>query len=108
MDVSENDSSQFRGGMRPPSTVVPSTVDAATVDPATVERAKGALMLRLGIGSPEALGLLLSWARAANTDLGHLADVVVRGLCRGDRDVLRAEPLLLRWLETRLRAMENS
>lgn len=96
--MSEHDSSEFRGGIRPPS----------AVDPVMVERAKGALMLRLGVGSPEALGLLLSWARTANTDLGHLADVVVRGLCQGDRDVMRAEPLLLRWLETRLRAMESS
>jgi hypothetical protein len=73
-----------------------------------VERAKGALMLRLGVGSPEALGLLLSWSRAANTDLGRVAEVLVRGLCRGDRDVVQAEPLLLRWLEARLRAMESS
>jgi len=97
--MSEHDSSDRFGGHPSP---------AAPVDPAMVERAKGALMLRLGVSSPEALGLLLSWSRTANTDLGHLADVVVRGLCRGDREVVRAEPLLLRWLDTRLRAMESS
>jgi hypothetical protein len=99
MDMSEHDSSDRFGGQLGP---------AASADPAMVERAKGALMLRLGVGSPEALGLLLAWSRTANTDVGHLSEVLVRGLCRGDRDVLRAEPLLLRWLETRLRAMESS
>jgi hypothetical protein len=96
--LSEHDSTKFRSGARPPS----------AADPVMVERAKGALMLRLGIGSPQALGLLLSWARTANTDLSRLADVLVRGLCEGDRDVVRTESLLLRWLETRLRAMESS
>lgn len=80
----------------------------APVDPAMVERAKGALMLRLGVGSPEALGLLLSWSRDAHTDLPHLAEVLVRGLCHGEREVLAAEPLLARWLESRMVAFESS
>jgi len=77
------------------------------VDPAMVERAKGAIMLRLGVGSPEALGLLLAWAKDAHTDLPHLAEVVVRGLCHGEHDVIAAEPLLVRWLETRMAALES-
>jgi len=32
---------------------------------------------------------------------------VVRGLCHGEHDVIAAEPLLVRWLETRMAALES-
>jgi hypothetical protein len=72
-----------------------------------VERAKGALMLRLGCGSPEALALLLHWADSTGTDVREVAELLVLGLTEGDTQVKDRQPLLTRWLEGRLRAVAD-
>jgi hypothetical protein len=76
-------------------------------DPRLIERAKGALMLRLGCSSPEALALLLHWAHSADSDLRQISEVLVLGLMEGDDQVKDRHPLLTRWLQGRLQAVAD-
>ena len=54
-------------------------------DRAVVEQAKGALMLRYGINSHEALALLLAWSREMGTTLHAIAHALMDGACPGSR-----------------------
>lgn len=66
-----------------------------------VEQAKGALMLRYGIGSRESLAVLERWALEAGTPLVDIADALVGGICLGR--VTAGTEVSVRWLEQRLR-----
>ncbi len=71
-------------------------------DRAVVEQAKGAIMLRYGVGSYESLAAMARWAREAHVTLPDVAHVLVTGICQG-----RVTPEtrgMVRWLEQRLRA----
>ena len=70
-------------------------------DRAVIEQAKGALMLRYGVGSYESLAALARWARDAQVTLVEVARALVAGICQGR--VNPADRGLVRWLETRLR-----
>lgn len=70
-------------------------------DSAVVEQAKGALMLRYGIGSRESLAVLERWALEAGSPVHAVADALVNGICLGR--VSRETDGMVRWLEQRLR-----
>lgn len=70
-------------------------------DSAIVEQAKGALMLRYGIGSRESLAVLDRWACEAQVPLRDVADALVTGICLGR--VTPDTEGMVRWLEQRLR-----
>jgi hypothetical protein len=70
-------------------------------DSAVVEQAKGALMLRYGIGSRESLAVLERWALDAGAPVHDVADALVNGICLG-RVAPEADGMV-RWLEQRLR-----
>ncbi len=70
-------------------------------DRAVIEQAKGALMLRYGVGSYESLAALARWARDAQVTHVEVARALVAGICQGR--VSPADRGLVRWLETRLR-----
>jgi hypothetical protein len=67
-----------------------------------LEQAKGAVMLRYGIGSHEALAVLVRWAHAAERDLRVITSTLVLDVCQGDLETKRREPSLARWLEEQL------
>lgn len=73
------------------------------VEVAVVEQAKGVLMLRYGLGSYEALAVLVSWSREADVGLGPLCRALVHGVCQGRRHASRESSWLVRWLEQRMR-----
>ena len=75
------------------------------VGQAVVEQAKGALMLRYGIGSRESLAVLERWALESGTPLDEVADALVSGICLGR--VTAGTEVSVRWLEQRLRG-DNS
>ncbi len=85
------------------SVAVRDTPRRATSDPGrvVVEQAKGALMLRYGISSYEALTILTGWARDAEVGLQRVARLLMTGICQGE--VSDEDALLVRWLEHRLR-----
>ena len=70
-------------------------------DRALVEQARGALMLRYGIGSRESLAVLDRWAHEARVRLRELADALVTGICLGR--VTNDNEGTVRWLEERMR-----
>jgi hypothetical protein len=70
-------------------------------DSAVVEQAKGALMLRYGIGSRESLAVLERWALEAGAPVRDVADALVNGICLGR--VAPETDGTVRWLEQRLR-----
>lgn len=70
---------------------------------AVVEQAKGALMLRYGIGSYEALGVLERWSRDSGESAAALARAITHGICQGRGDAGSADASLLRWVEQRFR-----
>jgi hypothetical protein len=70
-------------------------------DVAVVEQAKGALMLRYGVGSYESLGAMVAWAREAEVSLLDVAHALVKGVCQGH--VTPDSHAMVRWLEKRLR-----
>jgi hypothetical protein len=70
-------------------------------DSAVVEQAKGALMLRYGIGSRESLAVLERWALEAAAPVRDVADALVNGICLGS--VAPETDGMVRWLEQRLR-----
>lgn len=75
-------------------------VDAAT---ALVEQAKGALMLRYGVDSYQALALLVRWARVTHTPVTTIAHLLLRGICEGNPQAEVRHRTLIRWLEAQLR-----
>ena len=81
-----------------PGTSAPSSVHVIAGDRAVLEQAKGALMLRYGIGSHEAFALLLTWSRESQTPLHTIAHALVNGAGETDHH----EPALIRWLQERL------
>jgi hypothetical protein len=83
----------------------PLDVDAAraTGDGLVMEHAKGALMLRYGIDSHQALAVLLSWARTTHTPVQTVAHTLVHGICEGSPQTELRQGPLMRWLESRLR-----
>lgn len=84
----------------------PSSSDSAAVggcERVMLEQAKGVLVLRYGIGSYEALGVLARWSREAEVSLAMLACALVRGVCQGRLSRRDGFPWLVRWLEQRLR-----
>lgn len=72
-------------------------------DPAVVEQAKGVLMLRYGIGSFEALGVLGHWSLESGFSLTDVASAITHGVCQGHGGHTTQERGLVRWLEQRLR-----
>lgn len=67
-------------------------------DRVVLEQAKGALMLRYGIGSREAFAVLLAWSRQSNTTLHTIAHTLVTAVHHGDV-AEHHEPSLVRWLQ---------
>ena len=70
-------------------------------DRALVEQAKGAIMLRYGVGSYESLAAMIRWAREADTPVEDVARALVKGICQGR--VTPETQGIVRWLEQRLR-----
>jgi ANTAR domain len=66
-----------------------------------VEQAKGAVMLRYGVGSYEALAAMARWAREAHVTIEDVAHALVKGICQGR--VTPETQGIVRWLEQRLR-----
>lgn len=75
--------------------------DSGTPQQAVVEQAKGALMLRYGIGSRESLSVLERWALEAGMPPHDIADALVNGICLGR--VTAETEVSVRWLQQRLR-----
>lgn len=71
-------------------------------DRAVLERAKGALMLRYGIGSHEALAVLAYWSQEADTELKIIAHTLVHDICQVGEAQEGHEPALAGWLERQL------
>lgn len=70
-------------------------------DRVVVEQAKGAIMLRYGVSSYEALAAMARWAREAHVTIEDVAHALIKGICQG-----RVTPEIqgmVRWLEQRLR-----
>ena len=70
-------------------------------DSCLVEQAKGALMLRYGVGSRESLAVLERWSLEAGVPVRDVADALVTGICLGR--VTAETDGMVRWLEQRLR-----
>ena len=71
--------------------------------PALIEQAKGALMLRFGIDSHQAFGVLIGWARMSRTPVPTIAHTLLRGICEGNPQTEVRHRALMRWLEAQLR-----
>lgn len=69
-------------------------------DSCVVDQARGALMLRYGIGSRESLAVLDRWAHEAGVDLTEVAEALVHGICLGR--VTDETAVIVRWLEQRM------
>jgi hypothetical protein len=88
----------------PGSVPAPSPVPARASDGELVmERAKGALMLRYGIDSCQALAVLVHWSRGSSTSLELVAHTLVHGICEGNPQTAARQRPLMRWLEQQLR-----
>lgn len=70
-------------------------------DTSVVEQARGALMLRYGIGARESLAVLDRWAQESGAQLTEVAAALVHGICLGR--VTAETEVIVRWLEQRLR-----
>jgi hypothetical protein len=68
-----------------------------------LEHAKGALMMRYGIDSYQALAVLIHWSRASSTPLSVVAHTLVHGICEGNPQTASRQRALVRWLEQELR-----
>jgi len=76
--------------------------ESSEAERAIVEQAKGALMLRYGVGSYESLAALARWAHEAHVTVSEVAHALVKGICQGR--VTPETEATVRWLEHRLRA----
>lgn len=65
---------------------------------AVLEQAKGALMLRFGIGSYPAFALLVRWAHVNNTSPQVVAQTLLRGICQGEKMHEPRRQALVDWL----------
>ena len=74
-------------------------------DSCVVEQAKGALMLRYGIGSRESLAVLDRWAEEAGVPVAEIATALVHGICLGRMG--GEDAVIVRWLELRMRGDVN-
>lgn len=70
---------------------------------AVVEQAKGVLMLRYGIGSFEALGVLQRWSSETGHSVVQVSQAITHVLCQGHRRAWDEDPSFIRWLEQRFR-----
>lgn len=73
------------------------------VDRALLQRAKGALMLHYAVSSHEATAVLARWAKEAGTTVDVIAHTLVHGIVHGHPVIDSAEPVLIRWVENKLR-----
>jgi hypothetical protein len=73
------------------------------VDRALLLRAKGALMLHYAVSSHEATAVLARWAKEAGTTVDVIAHTLVDGIVHGHPVIDSAEPVLIRWVENKLR-----
>ena len=85
-----------------PERVVPGLREI-DVNPAIIEQAKGALMLRYGINSYQALSVLVRWSRVTRTPVDTIAHTLLHGICEGNPQTETRQRPLIRWLEDRLR-----
>lgn len=70
---------------------------------ALVEQAKGALMMRYGVDSYQALALLVRWAHITHAPVPTIAHALLRGICEGNPQIEVRHRPLIRWLEAQLR-----
>jgi hypothetical protein len=70
---------------------------------AVIEQAKGALMLRYGIDSYQALAVMVRWSRVTDTPVHVIAQTLLHGVCEGNPATESRQPSLVRWLEDQLR-----
>jgi hypothetical protein len=91
-----------RDGAGAPEPCMPGlrAVDAHT---ALIEQAKGALMLRYGVDSCQALAVLVRWARMTGTPVRTIAHTLLHGICEGNAQTEARQRPLVRWLEAQLR-----
>lgn len=76
---------------------------AAEAHTARVEQAKGALMMRYGVDSHQALAVLVHWAHVTGAPVPTIAHTLLHGICEGNPQTeLRHRPLV-RWLTHQLR-----
>lgn len=75
-------------------------VDATT---ASIEQAKGALMLRYGVDSHQALAVLVRWGRLTDTPVRTVAHTLLHGICEGNPRTRARQRSLIRWLTKQLR-----
>ena len=68
-----------------------------------LEHAKGALMMRYGIDSYQALAVLVHWSHASHTPLPVIANTQNHGICEGNPQTAARQRALVRWLEQALR-----
>lgn len=68
-----------------------------------VEQAKGALMLRYGIDSPQAFAVMVRWSRLTRTSVPVLAHTLMHGICERNPGTETRQRTLVRWLEDQLR-----
>ena len=66
-----------------------------------INQAKGAVMLRHGVGSPVALALLVRWSRRSGSNLEGAAEALVSEL-RGVSPNEHSATALARWLDVEL------
>ena len=67
-----------------------------------LNQAKGLLMFRYGIGSHEALALLLQWSRRAGSDVGQVVTTLLDEVRRGAPGLSDSSDLA-QWLDDTLR-----
>lgn len=75
-------------------------MDATT---AGIEQAKGALMLRYGVDSHQALAVLVRWGRVTRTPVHTVAHTLLHGICEGNPQTQARQQPLIRWLNGQLR-----
>jgi hypothetical protein len=99
----DTDVHPHRADLATPSSA-PSSVPALAFEgELLMEHAKGALMLRYGIDSCQALAVLVHWARGSSTSLEVVAHTLVHGICEGNPQTAARQRPLMRWLEQELR-----
>ena len=67
-----------------------------------LEHARGALMLRYGIDSCQALAVLVHWSAASSASLDVVAHTLVHAICEGNPQTAARQRLLVRWLEQQM------
>src|SRR3954451_18952106 len=69
---------------------------------AVLEQAKGVLIFRYAVDADAAGRLLCLWSAGAGVPVGEVAHALVHDICHGDQSEA-GNPMLVRWLEDRLR-----